>query len=53
MIQALIFFGAPGNELFCHEGFIAKDDSLKKWTELGVSLRKGCGKLYHIRVDSR
>jgi len=35
MIPTQIFFDAQGNELFRHEGFIPKEDILKKWVELG------------------
>ncbi len=38
MIPTQIFFDAQGKELFRHEGFISKEDILKKWAELGVSL---------------
>jgi len=36
MIPTQIFFGADGKELFRHEGFMAKEDSLGKWKEFGV-----------------
>jgi thioredoxin 1 len=35
MIPTQVFLDAQGNELFRHEGFISKDDILKKWNELG------------------
>jgi thioredoxin 1 len=38
MIPTQIFFDAQGKELFRHEGFISKEDILKKWAELGVVL---------------
>ena len=38
MIPTQIFYDAQGKELFRHEGFISKDDILKKWAELGVRL---------------
>lgn len=38
MIPTQIFMDAEGNELFRHEGFISKEDILKKWAELGVEL---------------
>ncbi len=38
-IPTQIFFDASGKELYRHQGFIAKDDILKKWQELGVDLR--------------
>lgn len=38
MIPTQIFFDAQGNELFRHEGFISKEDIVKKWAELGVTL---------------
>lgn len=38
MIPTQIFLDADGNELFRHEGFISKEDILKKWTDLGVVL---------------
>jgi len=37
-IPTQIFFDGAGKELYRHEGFIAKDDILKKWQELGVDL---------------
>ena len=36
MIPTQVFLDAEGNELFRHEGFISKEDILKKWAELGV-----------------
>ena len=39
MIPTQIFLDAKGNELFRHEGFISKEDILKKWNELGVPLK--------------
>ena len=38
MIPTQIFLDAAGNERFRHEGFISKDDILKKWAELGIEL---------------
>lgn len=38
MIPTQVFLDAKGNELFRHEGFMPKEDILKKWTELGVDL---------------
>ncbi|XHR29500.1 MAG: thioredoxin family protein [Chthoniobacteraceae bacterium] len=37
MIPTQIFYDANGKELFRHEGFIAKEDILKKWKQLGVT----------------
>jgi thioredoxin 1 len=37
-IPTQVFFDSNGKELYRHEGFIAKDDILKKWQELGVDL---------------
>jgi thioredoxin 1 len=37
IIPTQIFYDAAGKELFRHEGFIAKDDILAKWKELGVT----------------
>ena len=37
-IPTQIFFDVSGKELYRHQGFIAKDDILKKWHELGVDL---------------
>lgn len=42
-IQAIptqIFFAADGKELWRHEGFISKEDILKKWKELGCDFEK-------------
>jgi thioredoxin 1 len=39
VIPTQLFFDAKGNELWRHEGFFGKDDILKKWEELGVTLR--------------
>ena len=36
MIPTQIFYDANGKELSRHEGFISKDDILKKWKQLGV-----------------
>jgi len=38
MIPTQVFLDAEGHELFRHEGFISKEDILKKWAELGVEL---------------
>lgn len=35
-IPTQIFYDAKGKELLRHEGFIAKEDILKKWKQLGV-----------------
>jgi len=37
-IPTQIFYDASGKEVFRHEGFMAKDDILAKWKELGVDL---------------
>jgi thiol-disulfide isomerase/thioredoxin len=37
-IPTQIFFDKDGNELFRHEGTLAKEDILTKWKELGVEL---------------
>ena len=39
VIPTQIFYDAAGKERFRHEGFIAKEDILAKWKELGVKLR--------------
>lgn len=36
LIPTQIFIDAQGNELWRHEGFLAKDDILAKWREFGV-----------------
>ncbi len=38
LIPTQIFFDAAGKERFRHEGFISKEDILRKWKELGVDL---------------
>lgn len=38
VIPTQIFFAADGSELFRHEGFIAKEDILAKWRELGIKI---------------
>lgn len=38
MIPTQIFFNAEGRELFRHTGFLAREDILAKWKELGVPL---------------
>lgn len=35
LIPTQIFFDADGKELWRHEGFLAKEDILAKWRELG------------------
>ena len=35
LIPTQIFFDAAGQELWRHEGFLAKEDILAKWKELG------------------
>ncbi len=39
-IPTQIFFDASGKELGRHEGFIPKEDILKKWQEFGVSIKR-------------
>jgi thiol-disulfide isomerase/thioredoxin len=39
VIPTQIFFDTTGKELWRHEGFFGKEDILKKWEELGVTLR--------------
>lgn len=36
VIPTQIFFDAEGNELFRHEGYLSKEDILRKWQELGI-----------------
>ena len=38
VIPTQIFFDAAGKELYRHEGFLAKEDILGKWKELGIDL---------------
>ena len=38
LIPTQIFLDANGGELWRHEGFLARDDILAKWSELGVTL---------------
>jgi len=37
LIPTQIFFDASGRELYRHEGFMAKEDILAKWRELGIN----------------
>ncbi len=37
VIPTQVFYDASGKELFRHEGFISKEDILKKWAQLGVT----------------
>jgi thioredoxin 1 len=39
LIPTQIFYDAKGKELYRHEGFLAKQDILAKWKELGVELK--------------
>jgi thioredoxin 1 len=39
-IPIQIFFDASGKELYRHQGFLAKEEILSKWDELGVDLTK-------------
>jgi thioredoxin 1 len=39
-IPTQIFFNETGKELYRHEGFMAKEDILAKWKELGFNLEK-------------
>ncbi len=39
-IPTQIFFDANGKELGRHEGFISKEDILKKWKAFGVTLNR-------------
>lgn len=38
-IPTQIFYDSKGNELWRHVGFIAKEDILRKWKELGYDLK--------------
>jgi thioredoxin 1 len=38
-IPTQIFFDASGKELYCHVGYMSKQDILAKWRELGFDLR--------------
>lgn len=38
LIPTQIFFDAAGKELWRHEGFLAKNEILAKWKQLGVNL---------------
>lgn len=38
LIPTQIFFDADGKELWRHEGFLAKEDILAKWRELGAGI---------------
>lgn len=38
LIPTQIFYDASGNELFRHEGFLAREDIVAKWREFGVEL---------------
>ena len=38
LIPTQVFFDASGKERFRHEGFMAREDILAKWKELGVNL---------------
>ena len=37
-IPTQIFYGTDGKELYRHVGFLAKEDILAKWRELGYAL---------------
>lgn len=41
MIPTQVFYSADGKELWRHEGFMAKEDILDKWKELGVDITGG------------
>ncbi len=38
LIPTQIFYDGTGRERFRHEGFFAREDILKKWRELGISI---------------
>ncbi len=38
VIPTQIFFAPDGSELFRHQGFLAREDILAKWSELGYTL---------------
>lgn len=40
LIPTQIFFDDKGKELYRHEGFMSKQDILKKWSELGYRFEK-------------
>ena len=44
VIPTQIFYDASAKELFRHEGFMSKEDILKKWQELGFNFNKGTEK---------
>lgn len=39
MIPTQIFYDAEGKELYRHEGFYAREEMLKKWSELGYNFK--------------
>ncbi len=43
VLPTQVFLAASGKELFRHEGFLAKEDILRKWKELGVDLGPPAG----------
>lgn len=44
LIPTQIFFDASGKELWRHEGFLAKEDILAKWKELGYNFKPAATK---------
>ena len=40
LIPTQIFYNASGKEVYRHEGFMAKEDILAKWKELGFTFEK-------------
>jgi len=40
IIPTQIFFDPSGKELYRHEGFLSKEDILRKWKELGINLEE-------------
>ena len=38
-IPSQVFLGSDGKEIWRHEGFISKEDILKKWKELGYEFK--------------
>jgi len=56
LIPTQIFYDASGKERFRHEGFMAKEDILAKWKELGVDLAvpsTGVSRTDPLKPDTR
>jgi|GEM_PF-575379 len=53
VIPTQIFIDESGKELYRHEGFLSKEDILKRWKDLGVDVERQVGQRNEQRSEIR